>query len=102
LRAVAAGGTALLPAERAQLRIEPAEILLSALKPAEQGEGVVVRLLNPTDTGVEARLTVGFPFRAAESLCLDERPADFPLTVRDQVITLPLPPHAVRTLRLCG
>jgi mannosylglycerate hydrolase len=102
LRAVAAGGTALLPAERAQLRIEPAEILLSALKPAEQGEGVVVRLLNPTDTGVEARLTVGFPFRAAESLCLDERPADFPLTVRDEVITLPLPPHAVRTLRLCG
>ena len=102
LRVVAAGADALLPAERALLRVEPPEILLTALKPAEDGSGIVLRLLNPTDANVEARLSVGFPFTSVATLHLDERTAETPFTVHDDVIALTLPPHALRTLRLCG
>jgi mannosylglycerate hydrolase len=102
LRVVAAGAEALLPAEHALLSLKPAEILLTALKPAEDGPGIVLRLLNPTDAEVEARLTVGFPFTSAETLHLDERVADTPLTVHDNMVALMLPPHALRTLRVSG
>lgn len=100
LYAVPASDAPLLQPGRALLTIEPRAILLSALKPAEDGAGVVLRLLNPADTSLEACLDVGFPFASAESAHLDERQADFPVAVRGTAVTLTLPPHALRTLRL--
>ena len=101
LRVVAAGAEALLPAEHALLSIEPPEILLTALKPADEGRGIVLRLLNPTDADVDARLTLGFPFTSAKTLRLDEGAAGVPLTVHEDLIAFTLPPHALRTLRVC-
>src|SRR5256712_2864149 len=72
LRAVPAGGAPLMAPERALLTIEPREILLSALKPAEEGPGIILRLLNPTNALLEARVRIGFPFSRAESVRLDE------------------------------
>jgi len=99
LWAVAAGAAPLLPAERALLKIEPCEVVLSALKPAADGTGVIARLLNPSDTAREARIHVGFPFAGVHSVRLDETPDTDSVTVTGACVSLPLPPHALRSLR---
>ena len=57
----------------ALLRLEPPELLLSALKPAEDGDGFVLRLQNPGNEASEARIELGFPVREAEACPLDEQ-----------------------------
>ena len=102
LRAVAAGDAPLLEAGRPLLVLSPSTVVLSALKPAESGEGVVVRLLNPTDVAQQAQLRFGFPVARALPLRLDETPSGAALTVADGGIEIALPPHALRTLLLQG
>lgn len=41
------------------LELEPAALHVSAIKPSERGEGVVVRLFNPSDHDVQARIRLG-------------------------------------------
>lgn len=100
LRAVPAGSAPLLQPDRALIMIEPHPILLSALKPTDRGDGVIIRVLNPSDAPIDARIQVGFPFASAEAVRLDESPADFSATVRRDQIALTIPPHALRTMRL--
>jgi 2-O-(6-phospho-alpha-D-mannosyl)-D-glycerate hydrolase len=100
LRAVPAGDAPLFQSERALLTIEPREILLTAMKPAEDREGIIVRLLNPTDAPVEARLQAGFPLARVEGVRLDEQPAAMPIAVEGESISLTVPPHALRSLRV--
>ena len=99
LWAVAAGAAPLLPAECALLTIEPRDVLLAALKPAEGGTGVIVRLLNPSDTAHEARMHVRFPFAGVRSVRLDETPNSEPIAVSGSRVSLPLPPHSLRSVR---
>ena len=81
LRAVPAGGhehgdAPPLAAGRPLLALAPGAIVLSALKPAEDGDGLVVRVLNPTDEIVEAVIDLGFPVDTVRPVRLDESPAD--------------------------
>ena len=99
LWAVAAGAAPLLPDGRALLTIEPRDVVLSALKPAEDGTGVIVRLLNPSDTAREARIHVGFPFASVHSVRLDETPDTEPLAASGSCVSLPVPAHRLRSLR---
>ncbi|MBW2419282.1 MAG: hypothetical protein JRH19_12090 [Deltaproteobacteria bacterium] len=98
LRAVAAGPSPRVPEGHALLRVDPPELLLSALKPAQTGPGSVLRLLNPTDREIEAEIEFGFDLARAETVQLDERPADLPFSWKDRRIRLPLPPHALRSV----
>jgi hypothetical protein len=100
LRAVPAGSASLVRAECALMTIEPRGVLLSALKPAEDGVGIILRVLNPTDAPLEARLRIGFPFARIESVELDERPAAAPLVVHQNLVSLSVPAHALQSLRL--
>jgi len=74
--------------------------VLSALKPASRGPGVVVRLLNPTDDAHVARLRVGFPFARAVPVALDETAAGDALAVSAGAIEVEVPPHALRSVLL--
>ncbi len=99
LRAVFAGREPLLPEARALLELAPRELLLSCLKPAEDGEGAIARVLNPTDRRLTARLRVGLAVRG-EPVRLDESPADFDLRRREGAFEFGVPAHALRSLRL--
>jgi mannosylglycerate hydrolase len=80
------------------LEIEPSTLVLSAFKPAENGDGVVLRILNPTSTLQEARVTLGFSFEQSEILRLDETPEGSSPRRDRQTLVFPIPPHALRTV----
>jgi len=82
------------------LELEPAGLLLSAFKPAEDGGSVVVRILNPTENSIEASVTFGFPFESFESLRLDESPLAFEILRDGQTLKFLVEPHALRTIRV--
>ncbi|HVN49869.1 MAG TPA: glycosyl hydrolase-related protein, partial [Acidimicrobiales bacterium] len=102
LRAVAAGDEALLSEGRSLLAIEPTAVVLSALKPADDGDGFVVRVLNPTDEPLEARLTLDLPVRDVVSVRLDETPDGGELRRDGNRIQVPVAPHALRSVRVAA
>ena len=102
LRAVGAGegNTAPLPPDLPLVRLTPESLVCSAMKPAEDGDGFVIRLLNAGDEAAEARLDFGFPLGTAESVRLDELPDRGAVDVEGDHLTLPIGPHALRSVRI--
>ncbi|MGZ4802681.1 MAG: glycoside hydrolase family 38 N-terminal domain-containing protein [Acidimicrobiia bacterium] len=100
LRAVPAGDPPILPPETALVTIESPNIELSALKPAEDGNGIVLRVLNPTDVAVPAAIRLGIPVSEVTSVRLDETPDGDVVELVDDVVRIDVGPHALRTLRL--
>ncbi|PKO23901.1 MAG: hypothetical protein CVU38_01770 [Chloroflexi bacterium HGW-Chloroflexi-1] len=73
LRAVAVEAQAGdLPPAASFLEIEPASLTLSALKPAEDGQGSILRFWNTAEELVEGRLRLGLPWQRAWRANLDE------------------------------
>lgn len=102
LAAVFAGPEPLLQPGRGLLALDSESLLLSACKPAEQGDGIIVRLLNPGAAEATGTLTPGFSVERAEVLRLDERPVDGAAVDVDSDgrIRLALGPAELLTLRL--
>jgi len=100
LRAVTAGSQPLLAPEHALLEIEPRALALSALKPAESGDGVVLRLLNPTDEPQQARIALGLPIDDAIGIRLDETPNGEDVHLDGGTLSFAIPPHALRSVLL--
>jgi alpha-mannosidase/mannosylglycerate hydrolase len=95
LRAVVAGPQPLLPSATSLLQVTPATVVVSALKPAEDGDGLVLRLLNPSDRPEPVTLALGFAAEPSE-VGLDESPAAEDEGEADLVVA----PHSLRSLRL--
>jgi mannosylglycerate hydrolase len=100
LAAVACGPTPLLAEGQPALALDPPALLLTALKPAEEGPGLVLRVLNPTDEPLEAWVTLGFAFEQAQPVRLDETVTREPLTRDGQTLCFPVPAHALRSVRI--
>ena len=100
LRAVVSDGRPLVQDGTSLLTLEPSTLLLSALKPAEDGDGAVVRVLNPTDDPAEALLRFGLPIREFEAVSLDETAADEIVHRDGDVLRIGVPPHALRSVRV--
>jgi mannosylglycerate hydrolase len=75
--------------------IEPTQLLLSALKPAEAGEGLVVRVLNPTDEPIDARIALGLDASKAEIVRLDETPTSVEVQLDGRTLRFAAPPRAL-------
>jgi alpha-mannosidase len=82
------------------LELAPRELLLSSAKPAQDGPGLVVRVLNPTEAKLEATLRLGFPFTRAEAVRLDETPTAERVTHDGDTLRFAVPAHALRSVRI--
>jgi 2-O-(6-phospho-alpha-D-mannosyl)-D-glycerate hydrolase len=100
LRGVIAGPRPLLAPDRSLLALEPGALLLSAVKPAEAGNGLIIRVLNPTDDARTATVRCTFPVSAADAVRLDEEPAAHIVTLAGDCVQVEVPPHALRSVRL--
>jgi hypothetical protein len=58
----------------------------------------VLRVLNPGDTAVAARVRPGFAFERATPVRLDEEPAAFALSRQGAELHFEVPAHALRSL----
>lgn len=65
-----------LPKSRGFLEITPENLVLSALKRAENGEGIIVRLFNPTDDPIEGAIVTAEPVVQARTTNLNEEPLE--------------------------
>jgi mannosylglycerate hydrolase len=99
LRAVVAGTAPLLRADHPLLTVEPRGILVTALKPAEDGTGIILRLLNPTGAALEARVRVGFEYARIDAVRCDETPSEESPVIHAETVAIVLPPHGLRSLR---
>ena len=63
-----------LPIETSLLAIEPAGLVLSALKVAKQGDGIIVRVYNPTSRFLSGTIRGLWKVIQAELVGLDEKP----------------------------
>jgi hypothetical protein len=90
-----------LPASRSFLRVGPANMILAALKRAENGQGYIARVYNSTGVGGRATLTCGLPVRTAAACNLLEQPRpENAASVRGSVVTLDLQGRLHGTVRL--
>jgi hypothetical protein len=99
-RAVPVGDTPLLEPDVSLLTLAPLELELSAVKPANDDDGVIVRVLNPTDGLLEARLRVAWQPSSATAVRLDETPTDDDVRMSDSTVAFDVPAHALRAVHL--
>jgi alpha-mannosidase/mannosylglycerate hydrolase len=100
LRGVIAGPRPLIAPGDPLLRVGGDGAVLSACKPADDGDGLVVRLLNPTARPVRATVALGVePWRVVP-VGLDEVSCGAPLAAPGGSFTAELPPHALRSFRI--
>ncbi len=88
-----------LPPRHGFLHIEPDAIALSAFKRAENGDGYIVRLWNPTEETVEGTLRFGRPLQSAECVSLEEISLE-PASTRGNVVALRIGPKKIMTVRV--
>lgn len=86
------------------LQVTPAAVEVSTLKPAERDGSVVLRLQNPTDAALVAHVELGRVLADAvagvSAVRLDESPDDFAFSHEASRLSVPLPAHALRSLRI--
>ena len=82
------------------LEVGPAEVVLSAVKTAEDRSGLLVRMFNSADQAVTALLRTGFPIDSAERCNLEEQSrTDLPISV-DGSVAVPLGPAQIASVLL--
>jgi alpha-mannosidase len=89
----------LLPAERSFVEIEPANVVVTAFKKAEDDNGLILRFYEWA--GKESDVSVHLPTTAqsAEETDLMERPIGN-LSVHSGVVTVPTKPYEIKTIKV--
>jgi len=99
-----AGPDVLAPPDRALVTLSPRELELSALKPAENGNGCVIRILNSGDREHRARIDfadgIVEKITAVQAIGLDERPIEMAIQWNGARLDIDVPPHALRSVLL--
>ncbi len=100
LKGASADAERRLPPSASWLTIEPADLMLSALKLAEDGEDLILRLYNPTPRELAARVRFALIVPDRVYLAdLAEAPRE-PLLLQDRTVAFRVRPWAIVTLRL--
>lgn len=74
-------------------------MIVEAVKKAEEGDDIIIRLYEAEHKAAHARVRFGFPIRAAAEVNLMEEEAK-PLTVRSDGVTLEFRPFEIKTVRV--
>lgn len=82
------------------LSVSPAQAVVSAVKSAEDRDGLLVRVFNSSDTPVDATITPRFPLAAASLCDLEENRLQEQAVSRDGTVRLRLDGGRISTLRL--
>lgn len=88
-----------LPSRASWIRLEPAWLVLSAVRWAEDRDAFIVRFYNPYDEPVDATLHVALPVREAHRCNLNEERGDS-LGPVDGRLAIPVGPKQIVTLEL--
>ena len=75
-------------------------VVLSARQAGRGRRRIVVRVLNPTDAPLDARLTLGVPFGSIESVRLDENPDGGDYQREGTSVRCDVPAYGLRSLRI--
>ena len=88
-----------LPLSGSLCRLEGDGVCLSAVKPAEDGSGIVLRVYNAAPTETKCRISFRVKPKAAYTCNLNETGLA-PLAFNGKQLELTLPPHGLRTVKL--
>ncbi len=86
-----------LPPEGSIVTVGPPELALSCLKEAEDGQGWILRLYNPTGTGHDLSVAPGLPRLEVRECSMDEASA---LSEASPTLRGHIGPYQIRTFRL--
>jgi alpha-mannosidase len=78
----------------------PEGVVLSALKPPKEGDGVIVRVYNPLRRSVEAELRTSWSLSEVWELRLDETPIRKLDRASSHLLRFPLRPGEIKTFRV--
>ncbi len=92
------GGNGTLPLSASLVDIEPPTLALSALKTAEDGDGVVLRVYNIANAPVQGSVRPNFPYQRIERVNLNEEDPS-PVDAADGRVELSLRPNEIVTLK---
>jgi alpha-mannosidase len=88
-----------LPSQDSFVDASPAAVVISAIKPPEEGDGLIVRLYFAASLPVQARLKLWRPFREVALVPLAEGTPLHVLATDAGTVTLPLRGKEIATLR---
>ncbi len=91
------GGT--LPCRRGFAQVEPGTLTLSAIKPADNGDGWILRLSNPTPKALKGTVRFALPLASAELVTLEEIAGE-PLKITGNKLSVTMDPKKIVTLRV--
>jgi alpha-mannosidase len=96
--AVAAGEEPMLAPDESLVEIADEGLVLTTLKPAGDSDGMVLRVLNPSDVEREAVVRLGFDVATARAVRLDETPSEHGVTLAGRELRFVVPAHALRSV----
>jgi alpha-mannosidase len=88
-----------LPPSGALVRVGAPNVVVEAVKLAEAGRDLIIRLYEAEQRGVTATVRFAFPFASAAEVNLLEEPLG-PLDVAESAVTLVFRPFEIKTLRV--
>jgi alpha-mannosidase len=92
------GGTGEMPRQKSLLRLDGEGVTLSALKPAEDDNAVIVRVYNISDKPAAGIVALGEPVAHVEAVNLNEEDAG-PVVVQGGAVRLDMAPNQIETYR---
>lgn len=89
----------LLPSEASWIEVSPPEFTLTAIKPPEEGEGLVIRGFNSSSRTIDVRLALTLEFEKAKRVNLNEESLETLASGRGRTIDFTVKPREIVTVR---
>ncbi len=89
-----------LPAEHSFIAVAPDNVVLTAVKKAEDGDGLILHLYEWAGKPTQVKIALPSGAASAELTDLMERPSGKALPVDAGSVTVPVGPYAIEALRV--